>query len=171
MAPAPDATATDIPRFRLTMRIQLIVGFMLISSAHSAPAQDSTAAVRELVGIERAIGQANIRRDKAYFERVEAAEFLFTGTDGSVTTKAQDVASLDQPPTATLEGYDVDSMTVRVFGETAVVWGRTTLTGHRKDGSAFETRSRFTDTFIRRDGRWQLMAGQSSRIPRPQQPG
>ena len=122
----------------------------------------------ELMRLERDIGDANIRRDKAFFERIEADEFVFTDSGGGITTKAEDVASLDKPAGEfKLVFYMVDDMKVHVYGKTAVVTGRTTTTHRGKDREA-ANRSRFTDVFVKRDGRWQLVAGHSSRIREPQ---
>jgi hypothetical protein len=133
------------------------------------PVQTEAQVSAELMQIERDIGAANIRRDKAYFQRIEADEFLFTGANGSVTTKAQDVASLDEPPGDwVLEAYDPDDMKVYVYGATAVVFGRTTTrVKNAKTAEVRTSQTRFTDTFVRRDGQWVLVAGHSSRIPAP----
>src|SRR5438093_4104919 len=88
----------------------------------------------ELMQIERDIGQANIKRDKTYFERIEAEEFIFTDAAGGITTKAEDVASLDKPAgDIKLVSYDVDDMKVNLYGSTAVVTGRTTTVSRGKD--------------------------------------
>ncbi|HEX2640804.1 MAG TPA: nuclear transport factor 2 family protein, partial [Pyrinomonadaceae bacterium] len=122
----------------------------------------------ELMQLERDIGDANVRRDKAFFERVEADEFVFTDSGGGITTKAEDVASLDKPAGEfKLASYVVDEMKVRVYGNTGVVTGRTTTTLRGKDREVVN-RSRFTDVFVKRDGRWQIVAGHSSRIREPQ---
>ena len=122
----------------------------------------------ELMRIERDIGDANVRRDKAFFERVEADEFVFTDSGGGITTKAEDVASLDKPAGEfKLVSYVADEMKVRVYGKTAVVTGRATMTLRGKDREVVN-RSRFTDVFVKRDGRWQIVAGHSSRIREPQ---
>ncbi|MBS1796152.1 MAG: nuclear transport factor 2 family protein [Acidobacteria bacterium] len=139
--------------------------------AFPAAAQQKKAAAKteaELMQIERDIGQANIRRDKAFFERLEADEFIFTDSAGGTTTKAEDVASLDKPPGEfRLVAHEVDEMKVSVYGKTAVVTGRATSTYRGKDRETV-VKSRFTDVFVRRDGRWQLVAGHSSRIREPQ---
>lgn len=122
----------------------------------------------ELMQIERDIGEANIKRDKAFFQRIEADEFIFTDAAGGVTTKAEDVASLDEPAGETkLISYVADEMKVYVYGKTAVVTGRVTTTSRRKDNDIV-SKTRFTDVFVKRDGRWQLVAGHSSRIREPQ---
>jgi uncharacterized protein DUF4440 len=149
-----------------------IIALAAILAAGPLAAQQRPDRVRgdtaeELKQIEREIGAANIRRDKAYFDRIEADEFLFTGSNGGITTKAEDLAGLDEPASSTLDSYVVDDMTVKVYGATAVVWGRSTVAGHSGSGTPFRIQSRFTDTFVVRDGRWQLVAGHSSRIPAP----
>jgi len=122
----------------------------------------------ELMQLERDIGQANIKRDKAFFERVEADEFIFTDSGGGTTTKAEDVASLDKPAGEfKLVSYEVDEMKVMIYDKTAVVTGRATTKSQGKDREII-SRSRFTDVFVKRDGRWQIVAGHSSRIREPQ---
>ena len=122
----------------------------------------------ELMQIERDIGEANIKRDKAFFERIEADEFIFTDSGGGITLKAEDVASLDKPAGEfKLVSYIVDEMKVSVYGNTAVVTGRTTTISRGKDREV-TSKSRFTDVFVKRGGRWQIVAGHSSRIREPQ---
>ena len=121
----------------------------------------------KLMQLERDIGDANVRRDKAFFERIEADEFVFTDSAGGLTTKAEDVASLDKPAGEfKLISYVPDDMKVRVYGNTAVVTGRTTTKLQSKDREV-TNRSRFTDVFVKRNGRWQLVAGHSSRLREP----
>ena len=118
----------------------------------------------ELMQLERDIGVANITRDKAFFVRIEADECIFTDSGGGLTTKAQDIASLDEPPGETkLISYLVDEMKVFDYGKTVVVLGRVTTTTSGKNGEVTR-KSRFTDVFVKRDGRWQIVAGHSSRI-------
>ena len=93
-----------------------------------APAAEPSAEDRtkaELMQLERDIGRANVERDAAFFERVEADEFIFTDSGGGLTTKKEDVDGVRKPanPDVKLLAYDVDDMQVRVYGETAVVTG------------------------------------------------
>ena len=60
--------------------------------------------------LERDIGTANIKRDKAFFQRVEADEFIFTDSGGGLTTKAENVAGLDQPARQTESLFRMSSM-------------------------------------------------------------
>lgn len=137
-------------------------------AAQSAVLKKEAKVAAELTQLEKDIGQANIRRDKAFFERIEADEFIFTDSIGGVTTKAEDVASLDKPAGEfKLVSYEVDDVQVRLYGKTAVVTGRTTTVSKGKEREV-TSRSRFTDVLVRRGGRWQIVAGHSSRIREPQ---
>lgn len=127
---------------------------------------------QELMQLERDIGDANVRRDKAFFERIEADEFIFTDAGGGLTTKQQDVASLDEPPGEfRLVSYVPDEMRVYIYDKTAVVFGRvTTKARSSKDQREVMNQSRFTDVFVWRAGRWQIVAGHSSRLRQPTPP-
>ena len=122
----------------------------------------------DLMQLERDIGKANIENDYAFFDRVEAEEFIFTDAGGGVTTRKQDLEGLKQPanPDVKLVAYDVDEMRVMIYDKTAVVTGRVT-TKRMVKGAPVIGQSRFTDVFVWRQGRWQLVAGHSSRIRTP----
>jgi hypothetical protein len=138
------------------------------SVAFSQTNKKEAQAKLDLMQLERDIGKANIESDYAFFDRVEAEEFIFTDAGGGVTTRKQDLEGLKQPPNpdVRLTSYDVDDMNVRLYDKTAVVTGRVT-TKRLIKGQAITSQSRFTDVFVWRDGRWQLVAGHSSRIRTP----
>lgn len=146
-----------------------VIIFLLVVTAPFASAQTKLTKAektkQDLIQIERDIGKANIDRDYDYFERIEAEEFIFTGEDGSVTTKKEDLAGLKEPanPDYTLEAYAVNEAKVTLYGKTAVVTGRVTTKAKYK-GAVVAKQTRFTDVFVWRDGRWQIVAGHSSRV-------
>ena len=160
----------------LMKRLAFIIAFALTASFS---AQGQTSAKKEtgkdahtkeeLMQLERAIGKANVNRDYNFFERVEADEFIFTDSGGGITTKKEDLESVKAPanPDSKLLSYEVDEMKVMLYGKTAVVTGRSTLKGVNK-GQEWTSQSRFTDVFVWRDNRWQIVAGHSSRIRPPQ---
>ena len=151
-------------RFAIHQVVVIALAGLAPIGAQARPATPDSV-IRVLKQVERDLGDANVRRDKGFFERIEADEFLFTGSDGSVTTRQEDLASLERPSEAQLLSDVPDSMMVRVYGEAAVVWGRTTVAIRLKDGTVVTRQNRFTDLFVWRDKRWQLVAGHSSRIP------
>jgi ketosteroid isomerase-like protein len=54
---------------------------------------------------------------------------------------------------------------VRVIGEVGLVTGVSAFQGRQRD-QPFDFRLRFLDVYVWRDGRWQLIASQDTRLPR-----
>ena len=63
------------------------------------------------------------------------------------------------------ESAELSEMDVRIEGGTAIVTGINRLKGRDEKNQPFDIRVRFTDTFVKRDGRWQIWATQATRIP------
>ena len=80
---------------------------------------------------------------------------------GAVITKAQ-AMEMCRKPQVPIEAFTIDQVVVRPFGDTAVVTGRTTVT--TGDASPETLRLRFTDVFVRRAGRWQVVASHATRV-------
>lgn len=59
---------------------------------------------------------------------------------------------------------ELSDLNTRVEGNVAVVTGINRVRGTDAQGKAFDRRARFTDTFIRQDGRWQVWATQGTTI-------
>ncbi|MDT4895988.1 MAG: hypothetical protein QOH25_1065 [Acidobacteriota bacterium] len=157
---------------RLLVTVVLIASAATLALGQTTGKKSSSQEERvreELMQLERGIGKANVNRDHAFFERVEADEFIFTDSGGGMTTKKEDVDSVKAPanPDARLLSYEVDDMKVMLYDKMAVVTGRSTLKGVNK-GQEWTGQNRFTDVFVWRDKRWQIVAGHSSRINKPQ---
>ena len=67
----------------------------------------------------------------------------------------------------TYEAFDVDDLAVRIYGETAVVTGRSTPKGRNAKGEPIRGQYRFLRVWVKRDGRWQAVAFQGTRIAEP----
>jgi hypothetical protein len=152
-------------RIMLVALLTLALHSIVVSQAAKPKPTKEDQTKNDLMQLERDIGKANIESDYAFFDRVEADEFIFTDAGGGITTKKQDLEGLKQPPNpdVKLVAYDVDEMKVLLYDKTAVVTGRVT-TKRIVKGTKAVSRSRFTDVFVWRQGRWQLVAGHSSRI-------
>jgi hypothetical protein len=153
--------------FAKTLLITALVQIAIPTSAQESNAKYSPDQIKQqLIQIEREIGHANFDCDYKYFEKVEGDEFIFTDTNGGVTTKKEDLAG--EKDCHKFDGaYDLDETQVRLYDNAAVVNSRVTISGKNKEGKPFTRHSRFTDVFVWRDGRWQIVAGHSSRIPDP----
>lgn len=126
----------------------------------------ANSAIQELNQIEADIATAELERDGDFFERLAADEFLFIDDAGAVTTKAETVAAIGQPRAYNLESSSVDQVTIKLFGDAAIVWGRRTLEGRDTSGRPMTSQFRFTHVLQRWGGQWHLTAAHQSRIPR-----
>ena len=64
-----------------------------------------------------------------------------------------------------VESIEFIEANARVDGNTAVVTGIFRDRGRDDSGKPYERRVRFTDTWIKRDGRWQVWATQGLVMP------
>jgi ketosteroid isomerase-like protein len=151
------------------MRTLNVVGLGAIAIALSAsPAagqsRDSALVRSQLLHIEQEIARANRECDYRYFDRIEADEFIFTDGRGGLTTKKEDLAG-EKDCRKNDATQTFDQVIVQPHGNWAVFSARATTAFTDREGHSGTRQTRFTDVFIWRDGRWQLVAGHSSRIP------
>ena len=118
-----------------------------------------------LIQLERDWDEAFLRKDIKFIESILADEFIATYGDGSRGDKAKELqltADFDQQ----IFGSSVGEFTVKVYGDTAVVWLTKRMLGP-KNGKPIEVAYRYIDVFVIRDGRWQCVASQSTRVNAP----
>ena len=115
-----------------------------------------------LTELERGWNEAFYTRNIAFIEKVLADEFVATYDDGSRGDRAKELA-LAAGFNQQVESSIQDEFTVKVYGDTAVVWFTLHLTGIRQ-GERAEVTLRYTDVFVMRDGRWQCVSTQSTRF-------
>ena len=118
---------------------------------------------RALRGLEDDWARALVKRDPVVFERLLADGFVYTENDqmmDSATVLNSVVAGSDTAVVAHNE-----SMVVHRYGPvTAVVTGWLIVGGRGASGE-FQRRYRFTDTWVKRGGHWQIVAAQDYVAP------
>lgn len=122
-----------------------------------------TSAEKEVLQFERDACKAFLDADAAGLERVLTPDFTLTLSNGEVSTRANEINELRSGKVHydVFENYD---MTARLYQDnTAVVLGKTRVKG-TSEGKPFDRVVQFTDTLVKRDGRWQLAAGHVSRL-------
>jgi len=115
-----------------------------------------------LIELERGWNEAIYRQDAAFVGNLLADEFIATYDDGTRGDRAKElglVAAFNQQ----VESATQDEFTVKVYGDTAVVWFTLRVVGI-KQGQRAELRLRYTDVWVKRDGRWQCVSSQSTRL-------
>lgn len=132
------------------------------SPVTSAPSSNNEQELRSLLSQFMA-GASN--DDIQMFQRFFADDVIYTRNSGQTTTKAAILKSLSQPrkpgeaqpPKST---YSAEEVVVHDYGTTAVV----NFVLVAKDGQGKITNYRDTGTFLKRNGRWQAVAWQATKI-------
>ena len=126
------------------------------------PAQsDDAASVEKLKDIEQQLARAWSQHDRAFIENVLAPEWSVTQADGSIPTRSAVLGTFFNA--VVFDSIVIDDMTVALFGDTAIVRGRTVASANM-NGAPVNARIRFTDVFIKRNGRWQVIASHASTL-------
>ncbi|MCA1850399.1 MAG: DUF4440 domain-containing protein, partial [Acidobacteria bacterium] len=128
-------------------------------------AQPLSQAEREVRQLEREWLNAYEKRDAEAMNHIVADDFKLAFSDGTVLTKADILAQLKSErdsglPSPTLSTEDVKS---RVEGDTVILTGRFIQRMERAN-QARTIQMRYTDTYAKRQGRWQVIASQLTRI-------
>lgn len=122
-----------------------------------------TSAEREVLQFERDACKAFLDADPAALERLLTADFTLTLSNGEVSTRANEIDEL-RSGNVHYDVFENFDMKARLYGDnTAVVVGKTHVKG-TSEGNPFDRVVQFTDTMVKRDGRWELAAGHVSRI-------
>ncbi|HVI08106.1 MAG TPA: nuclear transport factor 2 family protein [Candidatus Binatia bacterium] len=126
------------------------------------PADDATA--KFILDAEEQWDEAACTHNKSP-ETVLAEDFLGTAPDGTTYTKAQEVKDTQDKSASAHQCHQINPR-VRLFGENvAMVYGRAFSVRKGKDGPEAPRCIVFTDTWLKRDSRWQVIAAQDARIP------
>jgi ketosteroid isomerase-like protein len=145
----------------MVMKLALVICLLAIPVSQSLVAQSS--AEKDVLQFERDACKAFLDADPAALQRVLTDDFTLTLSNGNVSTRADEIEELRSGKVRydVFENYD---MIARLYGDSAaVVLGKTRVKG-TSDGKPFDRVVQFTDTLIKRDGRWQVAAGHVSRL-------
>jgi ketosteroid isomerase-like protein len=101
------------------------------------------------------------KRDTAFLERYLSDDYVSTFPDGTVLDKKGEIESVKSGDVTFTE--IPSELKVRIYGEAAVITGRSTLKAKVK-GQDVSGEYRLTHVWIRQSERWQVVASQVTRI-------
>jgi ketosteroid isomerase-like protein len=126
-------------------------------------AQDYDAAARDQVlALEKAWNQAYKAGDTKALAAILDNSLILVEDDGSLKTKSEFLASV-KASSGNQEQVAPESLTVRVFGNTAIAIGVIAVKG-TKGGKSVVRRERFIDTWINKNGSWVCIATDATPI-------
>jgi len=141
----------------------LFIATLIGGSARPMFAQDDEATARaKVLGLEKAWNQAYKAGDIKALSAILDNSLVLVEDDGSLKTKSEFLASV-KAASVNEEQVAPESLTVRVFGSTAVAIGVIAVK-ETKGGKSVVHRERFIDTWIYKNGTWICIATDATPI-------
>jgi uncharacterized protein (TIGR02246 family) len=135
--------------------LHVATALLLVCTARvQAQVEDSVRAV------EMSRRQALLAADTAALSRLLAPDFVEISRLGTVRTRADNIRDIASGALH-LTSVTYDSLTVRVYGDVAILTGIADNTGTMR-GFPFSGKVRYSRVFVRRDGRWQAVLMQQT---------
>ena len=141
-----------------------IIAILIIAGvAQDKKSDGASKAEQEIAELNREWADAIVKGDMARLDRLFANDMTVVSGNGAMRGKAGEMDDLR--PTADIKTYffNTEDVKIRVYGDSAVV------TGHAKwrinlKGRDIDNERRYTSVFVKKDGRWQIVAQHLSRI-------
>jgi uncharacterized protein (TIGR02246 family) len=144
----------------------LSVAAIVLGQEHSVH-KDSNGIVEQVIRkLDNERIQAQIHADAAALERIYADDFIGVGPSGTVRTKPEVISDFTSGELK-FQSITTDDVRVRVYGNTVVETGRSTMSGQDK-GKNVPRDTRFTRVWVKQQGRWRLVANHYSSNVSPQ---
>lgn len=113
--------------------------------------------------VERRRFAAMVAQDIAALEPLLAEELTYGHSNGEFENKSQFLETI-RGGRLRYEAIGVQGLTVRHYGNVAVITGQLLISA-RVGTQPVMLNLRYTDAYVDHDGRWQLVAWQSTRLP------
>ena len=140
--------------------LSLVLSVAVLVEAQQPKADSNASISQTLQAIEQAWINAEKNHDAAAFEKLVADDWIAISPDGKSQTKAERATEIK---TTNVTSATLGDMKVRVFGDTAVVTG-TDDESTMKDGKESSGHYVWTDVFVKRNGKWLVVASQTAQI-------
>lgn len=149
----------------MTLFLRLCIAACLIgfASLHTQ-ARDSREArdLKELSRLEAVWNEAQLRGDATALDQLWADDLIVTVPDMPVMNK-DEALSFVRSGKMRFRRYQTSDLRTRIYGNTAVVTGQ--LSRERESANnEFEDDWRFTKIYVRRKGRWLVVAWHGSHV-------
>ena len=143
--------------------VSILVCAGLFADLPARPAAAQDYPVQSVLRAESLRFGAMMQGDTLTLRQFLADELIYTHSSGLVETKPLHLSAVGSKRTV-YESIAPDSMGYRIYGNIAVGSGTVKSRG-TQSGTAFDLTLRVSTVHIFRDGRWQLVLWQSTRMP------
>jgi len=115
-----------------------------------------------ILDLDREWNEAYPRLDYVALDRIVADDWVCIDGTGLVITKSELLTRVASSASF-LNPYTFDEITLRIFGEAAIVTGR--LSGQMRDSEGIHhVNQRYMRVYVKRNERWQAVATQVTKI-------
>lgn len=116
----------------------------------------------ELIILANDWDRAMVRNDADAIGRYMAEDWIFVGSDGSMSDKAT-FLGLVKSGALTHDVMESEDFRIRIYGDTAVLLARG-VSGGKYQGQAFREVERSSNVFVKRQGEWRCVLTHLSRL-------
>jgi ketosteroid isomerase-like protein len=141
----------------------LLILFVLAGCATGHTQVSHSATVAMLTKLGDDWDKAIVRKDLPAIANNMCDDFRQIRVSGEIVDKANFLRDITSPE-LTIDPYAVEDFDIRLYGDVALLSGRTRMTG-RYAGMPFTSHYRYIDIYVLRDGRWQVCNVQITRMP------
>ena len=142
-----------------------VAGLVVGGGAKTMTSQNVEADKKAVAALDTEYQAAVKKNDAATMDRILADDFILVVGSGKVYSKANLLQGA-RDKEVTYEHQEDTQQTVRVWGDTAVITALLWEKGTGKDGSTFDKKLWFSDTYVRTPKGWKYVFGQAS-LPLP----
>lgn len=140
----------------------LLVFTAVAGAATARPASPNASAEAYIRESERQWAESVASGDSSVVHRILADDFIGVDPKGRQYTKAEMVADTKNAPKYFSSNH-LDDVRIRFYGNTAIAQGSETWT--RRSGEPQRGKFAWTDTWLKRNGTWQIVAAEDLIVP------
>jgi hypothetical protein len=148
----------------MTVKLKLLVIIIILLQSWALKAQQSTAE-QQIQQASKVYEQALIQKNEPLLNSILADNFILTTASGKLLTKKDMMLNLTKEGTK-YDKFESSEVRISVLNDAAIETGKVQTVGIRGGKKIAET-TRYTDFWVKIQGKWLLLAEHSSFIPNP----
>ena len=141
----------------------VFAALLLFAAPFAAAAGQGADVVAHLTQLSDHWDKVIVAKDEAAIAGNMGEDFRIIDRRGNISDKKSFVAGIIDPK-LTINPYTVEDFEVRLYGDTALLSGRTHMTGSY-DGQPFKSYYRYIDIYVRKGGVWKIVSVQITQMP------
>jgi hypothetical protein len=148
----------------MTLNFKLLVIIFILLQSSGLLAQQPTAE-QQIQEASKVYEQALTQKNEPLLKSILADNFILTTASGKVLSKKDMMLNLTKEGTK-YDKFESSEVRISVLNDAAIETGKVHTVGIR-DGKKIAETTRYTDFWIKIQGKWLLLAEHSSFIPNP----